>query len=115
MRSGRISPTTRSFRHMKSGAGESRRTSSQEESIVPSRCRPNDLKNTITGEYRMDKPATFLQKQGRKIVALVMVAALYLGARLPQLTDAEQAELASHYRFARHELPTMAGQPYKYI
>jgi enediyne biosynthesis protein E4 len=63
----------------------------------------------------MDKPANFMQRQGRKIAALVMVALLYLGARLPQLTEAEQAELASHFRFSRHELPAIPGHPFRYV
>jgi len=38
-----------------------------------------------------------------------------MGARLPQITPAEKADLAARYHFTRHELPEIPGYPFHYV
>ncbi len=45
------------------------------------------------------------------LLAIVLVVALYFGARQPKLERAEAEQIASHYRFARRGLPELPDIP----
>jgi hypothetical protein len=52
---------------------------------------------------------TQFQKQVRGVVALALLSALYLLARLPDISQAERNSLAAQFRFEQTALPTVPG------
>lgn len=63
----------------------------------------------------MNKRTNFIQQQGRRIAAILMVTGVYWAGKLPELSPAEEAELAGRYHFTRHELPAIAEQPFRNV
>ena len=57
----------------------------------------------------MRKCCQFLRPHVPRLVALLIIVALYTMSRLPDLSYAERAELAVPFRFARHTLPDFSG------
>ena len=57
----------------------------------------------------MRKYCQFLRPRVPRLVALVIIVALYTMSRLPDLSYADRAELAVPFRFARHTLPDFSG------
>ncbi len=52
---------------------------------------------------------SFLRRNATRLLALVLIAALFGFARLPTLPDSERQALAGHFAFARTPLATPAG------
>jgi enediyne biosynthesis protein E4 len=52
---------------------------------------------------------TQFRRQPRRMVALALLGALYLLARLPTISDSERRQLASRFRFDRATLPVIGG------
>ncbi len=57
----------------------------------------------------------FLRGNAAQIVALVVIGALYVMARLPVITKAERIELSSSFQFSQRPLPEVPGLPHKSI
>ncbi|HKY42285.1 MAG TPA: CRTAC1 family protein [Pyrinomonadaceae bacterium] len=57
----------------------------------------------------------FLRGNAAQIVALVVIGALYVVARLPVITKAERIELSSSFQFSQRPLPEVPGLPHKSI
>jgi len=57
----------------------------------------------------MNRAANILRRHATRIVALAIVFPLYAVVRSPTLSNAERAELASRFRFARQSLPELPG------
>ncbi|HEU4765905.1 MAG TPA: hypothetical protein VFS77_00985, partial [Pyrinomonadaceae bacterium] len=58
---------------------------------------------------------SFLRGNAAQIVALVIIGALYVMARLPVITKAERIELSSGFQFSQRPLPEVPGLPQKSI
>lgn len=56
-----------------------------------------------------------LHRHARRLVALALVTALYLLARLPDLPAGERAALAARFRFERAPLPEVPGPPLRTV
>ncbi len=63
----------------------------------------------------MSKNRSFTQRYGRRIVALAAVTSIYWAAQLPQLSENELADLASHYAFSTQALPEIPGHAHKSV
>jgi len=59
----------------------------------------------------MSGAAEYLRHQVPRLIAIVIVVASYGLAQQPTLPNDQRAELASHFRFARMQLPELAGYP----
>lgn len=57
----------------------------------------------------------FLRGNAAQIVALAVIGALYVMARLPVITKAERIELSSSFQFSQRPLPEVPGLPHKSI
>ena len=53
----------------------------------------------------------FLRGNAAQIVALAVIGALYVMARLPAITKAERSELSSSFQFSQRPLPEVPGLP----
>jgi enediyne biosynthesis protein E4 len=52
---------------------------------------------------------SFFARHARRILALGLIACLYLLARLPELSNSERAQLAARFRFEKSVLPEVPG------
>jgi len=52
----------------------------------------------------------FLARHARRLIALALVACLYVLAGLPKITNTERQTLASRFRFSRRALPEPTGE-----
>ena len=52
---------------------------------------------------------SFFYRHARRILALGLVACLYLLARLPELSNSERSQLAAQFRFQKSVLPEVSG------
>src|SRR5690349_7239097 len=57
----------------------------------------------------------FIQRHAKHLVAIVLIVGLYWFARPPDLSAAQHAQLASHFRFTHLTLPTLPGQPLQFV
>ena len=59
--------------------------------------------------------AKHFRLQAARITAVVVMLAIYGFARLPELSEPERAQLASHFNFERMTLPEIGGKPFRYM
>jgi hypothetical protein len=54
---------------------------------------------------------TFVRRNARRLLALLLIGALYALARLPNLSDTERVSIAAKFRFSQTELRGVTGPP----
>ncbi len=54
---------------------------------------------------------TFVRRNARRLLALLLISALYALARLPNLSDTERVSIAAKFRFSQTEFPGVTGPP----
>ena len=59
----------------------------------------------------MNIEPTFVQRNARRIVALLLIVIAGWFSRLPQLPLEERASLAGRFRFKAFDLPVVGAQP----
>src|ERR1035438_5744177 len=63
----------------------------------------------LTASRRCLEMNSFFYRHARRILALGLIACLYLLARLPELSTSERSQLAAHFRFEKSVLPEVPG------
>ena len=63
----------------------------------------------------MNVLAKFMQRQGKKLVAIAIILGLFCFTRLPALSATERSFLASQFDFTASALPELTGYPRKFI
>ena len=58
---------------------------------------------------------SFFYRHARRILALGLIACLYLLARLPELSTSERSQLAAHFRFEKSVLPEVPGPEQRWV
>lgn len=58
---------------------------------------------------------SILRANAKKVVAALIVLAMFGMARLPVTPDSEQRELASRFKFEKHELPGVPGKQFRNV
>ncbi len=59
--------------------------------------------------------AKFMQRQGKKLVAIAIILGLFCFTRLPALSATERSFIASQFDFTASALPELTGYPRKFI
>ncbi len=63
----------------------------------------------------MNKAKGLLVRHAARIAALLVIIALYVSAKLPQLSSEERAQLAGQYQFEQMPLPELSGYEYNTV
>src|ERR1017187_7649472 len=69
----------------------------------------------LTASRRCLEMNSFFYRHARRILALGLIACLYLLARLPELSTSERSQLAAHFRFEKSVLPEVPGPEQRWV
>src|SRR5438067_4502512 len=57
----------------------------------------------------------FIRQHAKQLVAIVLIVGLYVFAQPSDLSATQRPQLASHFRFTHLTLPTLPGEPLRFV